>query len=201
MKLRTTLPVAAVVLLLTAACSSGAAEPPGLTASPTVSSPSPEPSPTPDADGILEQSQPELGIVLEDPPALTGVEADVYDGVALYMKAYWTTMTTNEASPMFELLASPELQEAMRAMAARNAGNALDIGGTYRVRITDVTVTGEGEATAAVCSDYRETTFADPDGQYTPAEVDMGEPAGTAFTLSHLGGAWRVQTSEGTGPC
>jgi hypothetical protein len=199
--LRTTLPVATLALLLTASCTAGGVEPPGLTAAPTTSTPTPTPSPTPDPDGILVQSDPEMGIVLEDPPALTGTEADVYDTVALFEKAYWSTMTTNEVNPTFDILASPEYKAGMERVVAKNVAINADIGGTYRVRISQVTVTGEGEASATVCSDYREVTFADADGPDTPEEAGFGVPQRNTYTLRELGGAWQVASGEMTGSC
>jgi hypothetical protein len=175
--LRTTLPVATLALLLTAGCTAGGVEPPGLTAAPTISTPTPTPSPTADPDGILVESDSEMGIVFEDVPDLTGVEADVYDTVALYKKAYWTTMTTNQVNPMFDTIASPELKTNMEQIAADLVAISADVSGTYRVRISQVAVNeDEGSASVVTCSDYREATFAAADGPLTPEEAGKGDP-------------------------
>ena len=201
MNLRTTLPVATLTLLLTAGCTAGGIEPPGLTAAPTTSTPTPTPSPTPDPDGILVQSDPEMGIVFEDVPDLTGVEADVYDTVALFEKAYWSTMTTNEVNPMFEILASPELKEGMGQVAAKNTAISADIAGTYRVRVSEVTITGDGEASAVACSDYGEVTFVSNEGTFTPEEAGFGVPHRSEYRLRNLGESWQVTTGELGGSC
>lgn len=199
--LRTTLPVATLALLLTTACTAGGVEPPGLTAAPTTSTPTPTPSPTPDPDGILVQSDPELGIVFDDVPALTGVEADVYDTVALYKKAYWTTMTTNEVNPLFDTIASPELKAGMGRVVAKNVAINADIAGTYRVRISQVAITGEGEASVAACSDYSEATFASDDGTFTPEEAGFGIPQRSEYKLRNIGDTWQITTGEVIGSC
>lgn len=203
MRLRTTLPTLAAVLLLAAACTTGAVEPEGLTASPTAPSPSPTtaPTPTPDADGILEQSDSELGVELVDVPDLTGTEADVYDVVALYRKAYWSTMTTNEVHPLFDVLTSPELKAVMEDVAATNTASNVTVGGTYRLAVRGITVTDGGTATAETCSDYADVTFGDPDGSYAPDEVGYGERRLHVHTLHHTGSAWQVITSDRTGTC
>lgn len=201
MNLRTTLPALTVVLVLTAGCTAQATEPAGLTAAPTTSTPTPPPSPTTAPDGILEQSDPALGIVFDDAPALTGVEADVYDTVALFEKAYWSTMTTNEVHPSFDVLASPDLRAGMEEMASGNAANSVSIGGTYRVRISDVTVPDGATATATVCSDYRDATFADADGPDTPEQAGMDVPKLYTYSLRELGGHWEVATAERAGTC
>jgi len=89
----------------------------------------------------------------------------------------------------------------MEQIAATNAGISADIGGTFRVRISEVAITGEGQASASTCSNYAEASFVDAEGQYTPEEAGMGEPARNVDTLRDVGGVWQVATSEYTGPC
>jgi len=199
--LRTTLPVATLALLLTAGCTAGGVEPPGLTSASTISTPTPTPAPTADPDGILVESDPEMGIVFEDVPTLTGAEADVYDTVALYEKAYWTTMTTNQVNPLFDTIASPELKTMMEQIAATNAGISADIGGTYRVRISQITVGDDGTAGAILCSDFSSVTFADPNGTYPPGEVGYGERRRSVYTLRDLTTHWQVTTDVRDGTC
>lgn len=201
MNLRTTLPVATLTLLLTAGCTAGGVEPPGLTAAPTTSTPTPSPSPTPDPDGILVQSDPEMGIVFDDVPTLTGVEADVYDTVALYEKAYWTTMTTNEVNPMFDILAAPELKDVMARVATNNGNAGAKIGGSYRVRISSVAITGDGTATAVACSDFQDVSFADAERSYTPQEAGFGERQRSTYVLRLGAPNWQVVSNEQEGSC
>lgn len=201
MKLRTTLPVATLSLLLTAGCVADRVEPPGLTAAPTASTPTPTPSPTPDPDGITIGSDPALGIVFDDVPDLTGVEADVYDTVALYETAYWSTMTTNEVSPLFDVIAAPEVKTMMGQIATTNAGISADISGTYRVQITSVTVGDDGTAEAILCTDFSSVIFADPNGTYPPEEVGYGERRRSVYTLQDLDTHWQVTTDVRDGTC
>lgn len=200
MKLTTTLPTLALVAMLATACTGGTE--PVETPTPTVTAtPSPSPSPAVDPDGIQEQSDPELGIVFEDVPELTGDEADVYDTVALFEKAYWLTMKTNEVHPSFDVLASPEVRDQMSGIAAQNASIGARIGGTFVSTIRDIAIASEGEATASACSDYRSVTFADSEREYTPAEAEMGEPELNVLTLRKLDATWQVATNEYAGPC
>ena len=121
MKARTALPALTLGVLLLTGCTSPAAEPPGLTASPTstpTSSPTPEPSPT---DGIQVSSDTEAGIVFDDVPDLTGDEAEVYNWIATYQKAFWETLRTNEVSATFAAFTSTEIQDTMARIASDNA--------------------------------------------------------------------------------
>ena len=107
--------------VLVTGCTADTSDLPGLTASPTVAvTASPSPSPT----GIVESSDPDLGIVFDDVPDLTGDEAAVYNWIATYEKAYWSTLTTNQVSTDFSLLASAEVQA--RIGADRAQSNATD---------------------------------------------------------------------------
>lgn len=198
-RLRTTVPVLVTVVVLAAGCSSQAVEPPGLTATPTPSASS-SPSATADADPALEPSDPELGIVFEDVPQLSGAEVDVYNAAAAYQKEYWRMMTTNTVGPGFDVLASPEVKAMMQRIATQNTGLELVIRGVLRTRISGVVVEGQS-ATVAVCDDYREVTASDPNGTYTSQEVGLVNTAKQLVVASLGGGVWMVRDSVPAGTC
>ncbi|MBO0919705.1 hypothetical protein J1G42_02555 [Cellulomonas sp. zg-ZUI222] len=197
---RVTTVTVVVGMLALAGCTSQAVEPPGLTASPTPqASAEATPEPTPESS-TQDMSDPELGIIFDDVPTLTGDEADVWNTVATYQVEYWRTMTTNTVSPAFAVIASADVQAVMERIATNNTADAVDIGGTFRTRVSDVTVTGD-TATAAVCDDYRDATFADADGPDTPETAGFGYPRRETVQLQRLGDRWVIGTTAGEGSC
>lgn len=204
MTMRHLLPVTAVaVALLVAGCSSEAAEPAGLTASPTVAptpSPTPEPSPSP-TDGIQVHSDPEVGIVFEDVPDLTGDEAEVYNWIATYQKAYWQTLRTNEVSGILATITSADMQDRLAGIASGNAAGGVSIGGTFRTRISDIVVTGD-TATGVKCDDLREATFTTAQREWTPGEVGTDVPErGTVELIRLDDGVWYINSVAEAGTC
>lgn len=193
-----TLATATLLGALLTACAARTSDLPGLTASPTATA---SPTPTPSPEAIQETSDPDLGIVFEDVPDLTGAEADVYDAVATFEKEYWRMMTTNTVSPAFAIIASPEITATMQQIADQNAGVQLLLGGVFHSTISDVTVNGD-TATASTCDDYNDVTGVDPNGTYTSQEVGLVN-VGIRLTLAPSPtGGWRVTTmGESTRPC
>ena len=114
-------PVACVVMSVVVVgvlvgCTSPQEPLPGLTASATVTA---APSATPTPSPTIDYSNPELGIVFEDDPDLTGDEAEVYHWAATYETEYWRTMTTNTVSPKFTTIASPRSRRGCSRSSAR----------------------------------------------------------------------------------
>ena len=199
---RTTLSALTVsALLLLTACTSGAVEPPGLTGSPSptaTSSPTPEPTPT---DGIQVHDDPELGIVFEDVPDLTGDEAEVYNWVATYQKAFWQTLRTNEVADTFATFTSAEIQETMAGIAAGNTADGVTIAGTFHTRISNVVVTGD-TASAVRCSDFRDATFSNAEGTFNAVEAQWDVPQRSTLELLRLDtGIWYVNKIVDPGSC
>lgn len=202
MNTRTTLSTLTVgALLLLPACSSPAVEPPGLTASPTpTASPSPTPEPTP-TDGIQVHSDPEAGIVFEDVPDLTGDEAEVYNWIATYQKAFWQTLRTNEVSGTFASFTSAEIQDTMARVAAANTEDDVTIGGTFHTRVFDVVVNGD-TATGVKCNDFRDATFTTAEGTFNAVEAQQDVPQRNKLELVRLeSGVWYVTKLVGDGTC
>jgi hypothetical protein len=197
----------AVVVALTAGCTAAAKEPVGLTASPTATAaprptPTPSPTPTPTSGVVVEKSDSTLGIVFEAAPDVSGDAADVYNWMATYEKEVWRTLTTNTVSPALSIMASAEVQATMQQMATSNASDQAKVGGVFRARITDISVDGD-TAHAKTCDDYREATFADAKGTYTPKEAGFGEARLSDFTLVRVAGEsrWKIQSQAWTGTC
>jgi len=193
--------VAVLAALVLTGCTSQAQEPPGLTASPTsVATSAPTPSETVPASQTPDPSDPELGIVFEDVPDLTGDEADVWNTAATYRVEYWRTMTTNTVSPGFGAIAFGDTLEVMENIAATNAGISAQIGGTFRTRVFDVTITGD-EASAMACDMYADVTFASVEGPATPQEAGFGENRLLRMPMKRIDDRWLIGPSTREGTC
>ena len=192
---------------LTGCGDAGGEEPLGMPTVTTTPTPEPTPTPTPTRTSIvgvvLDMSDPELGIVFDEPPALSGDEADVYNWVATYEQEYWRTLLDNEASYAFEVFTSADLQTRMEEIAATNTADQSEFGGVYHVRISDITVDGN-TATATTCDDYTEVTIVEPDGPLTLEELDLATPHLEKVTLIRDlrgEGVWIINLVERTGEC
>ena len=173
------------------------------TAPTTPPTPSATHTPTPSpSSSAMEQSDPGLGIVFLDPPTLTGEQVDVYNWIATYDKEYWRTLTTNQVSPAFAVMASAEVQTQMQQMATDNTSAQSHIGGTFEVRVSGITVDGD-TARGSACRDFGKVTFADTKGTHTLKEMGLDQPALVEMTLQR-GAAphqWMIVTSGRTGTC
>ena len=196
----------AVMALVVAGCTGDDPDLPGLTASPTATptpTPTPTPSPTSIAGTVVDLSDPELGIVFEDVPDLSGDEADVYNWMSTYRAEYWRTMRTNEPSPAFSVFTSPELQAEMARLAAENVADGWTVDGEFHVTIGDVAVDGD-TATATTCDDYSAVTVTDAEGPVTLEEAGVDVPLLLEATLTrsaHADGMWMVLTTDRVGTC
>jgi hypothetical protein len=191
----------ALSIAVLAGCSTQESDPPAPTSSTTVV-PSATPTPTPSPTGIVETSDLELGIVLDDVPEVGGDEAQVYNWAATYEKEYWRTLTTNVVSPAMSLLASPELQQRVATLAQSNVDDKWVIAGTMHVRIDSIVVDGD-TASAAVCRDFSDTTATEDGRALTPEELGP-DLVPKQMTLARVAGEqrWTVLTSEtGAGTC
>ena len=209
MRQRVRVVVGAFLVAVLAGCSGGGQEPAGLstvTASPAPEvSPTPIPTPTPTSilGRVLDMSDPELGIVFDDVPDLTGDEADVYNWIATFEVEYWRTLVTNVASPAFSVFTSAEVQARMEEIAANNTAGQSKVAGVFHVRIADIVVTGD-TARATTCDNYGEMLAEDGDGPQTLEEVGLAEPVLLEVTLARNPagqGLWTIQTSRQVGTC
>ena len=203
------LAVGVLVVGALAGCTGGGQEPLGLstvtaTPAPEVTpTPTPTPSPTSIHGVVQDMSDPELGIVFDDAPALSGDEADVYNWVATFEQEYWRTMVTNVASPSFSVFTSADVQARMEQIAATNTTDQSQVGGVFHVRISDISVDGD-TARATTCDDYRQVTVVEPNGPLTLEEARMAVPRLMEVTLARNPtgvGLWGIQTSEKVGTC
>jgi len=201
--------VGVLVVGVLVGCTGGGEEPSGLstvTAEPTPEAsptPTPTPSPTSIVGVVVDMSDPELGIVFDDIPALSGDEADVYNWIATFEQEYWRTLKTNEASPAFDVFTSADVKARMEEIAANNTAGQSKVGGVFHVRISDVSVDGD-TARAATCDDYGQVTPEDADGPQTLEEVGLAEPVLLEVTLARNTageGLWTIQTSRQVGTC
>jgi hypothetical protein len=177
-----------------------------VTAGPTqevTPSPTPTPSPTSIVGRVLDMSDPELGIVFDAAPVLTGDQADVYNWIATYRQEYWRTMKTNEVSPAFSVFTSADVQARMEQIVANNTNDQFRPDGVFHVRISDISVDGD-TARATTCIDYGQVTFTDVNGPVTLEDAGLAEPPLREVTLARNTageGLWTIQTSERIGEC
>lgn len=189
-----------VVIGLTAGCSAAAEEPIGLNASPTATK-SPAPAPTP-TDGPEDMSDPEVGIVFEDIPAVTGDAADVHNWMSAVEVEQWRSLTTTIVSASLSAYASGTVQEDMQVTVNSNKAKGNVMGGVLRVRIGDIRVDGD-TAKGTACRNYTDVTFADAERTYTVQEVGRDQPRLMEMTLARVSGEdrWTVQTLGWNGTC
>ena len=196
--------VCAVAALVLAGCTGNDPDMPGLTASPTATpTPTPTPSPTSIAGTVVDLSDPELGIVFEDVPDLSGDEADVYNWVATFEVEYWRTMTTNQVSPAFSVFASPEVRAEIEGLVTDNVADGWVVEGVYRVTVNDIAVTGD-TATAKVCDDYSSVTVIDNEGPVTLDDAGVGTPLLVEVALARnpaTDNLWTIGDTSLVGSC
>lgn len=190
-----------------AGCTGGGSDMPGLTASPSPSvSPTPTPTPTPtQASGpgvVVDVSDPDLQLVVEDVPHdLAGDAADVYNAIALWVRESWRSITTNQVSPYLYESSSAAVIESVEADVALAVERGNTIGGVHRVTVGDVVVDGEA-ATGTACRDFREGSFVNANGSHDPADVGFGVPALMEYSLVDRGeGVWWIESITEVGTC
>ncbi|MCC2321355.1 hypothetical protein [Cellulomonas xiejunii] len=134
-------------------------------------------------------------------PDLTGDEAEVYNWMAMYQKAFWQTLRTNEVAGTFATFTSAEVQASLAKLASDNAAQGFRVGGTFKTWIRDISVT-EGTATAVNCDDLREVTFATGAGSFSADDVGQGVPQRYRVELLRLdNGTWYINRITGDGTC
>ena len=164
--------------------------------------PTPTPEPEPAPTEVVETSDPDLGIVLNENPGLTGAEAEVYNWVAAYETEFWRSLTTNTVSTGVSLMASPELEAGFESMVQANVAAGTHYTGTIRFTIDSIVVT-DGTATASVCQDFSQVSSVHDDRTFTAEEAGIAQPQSRAMTLVGIPAEsrWIVQTEAAGGPC
>lgn len=195
MRVREVLVVGTCVALLTG-CAAEKTDLPGLTASPTPAVTSSAPEPTATERTATDLSDPELGIVFDDVPELTGTAASAHDAVAIYWVEYWRSATTGVVSTALAPFVAPELLRKVEQGVQQNNESNYGYDGVIRVTISDVLVNGT-EATASVCLDFADALFTDAEGGSPQTFTEVGAPQYERSTmrLSTLdeGATWRPE--------
>lgn len=189
-----------VVISLTVGCSAAAEEPVGLKASPTATRyPTPEPTPT---DGPEDLSDPEVGIVFEDIPAVTGDAADVHNWMSTFEVKSWSSTSTNVVSASLSAFTSGTVYEDIKAVIESNEAKENVMGGVLRVRIGDISVDGD-TAKGTACRNYTDVTFANAGKTYTVQEAGRDQLRLMEMTLTRVSGEdrWTIQTLAWNGTC
>ena len=191
--------VGAVLVGLAAGCSSGGHASPKVTVSPTLVVQTPSPSPT--AAGVIDPSDPKLGIVFTKMPDLTGDAASALNGLSLFESEFWRATTTGKVDPMLLLIASPGVQAIVQAQVDGNIARGATIHGTLTVSV-NITRADAGTAVGTTCQDFSGVTFTNAEGTFTEAEVGIVDKYLFDVTLSRPNGTgWMVDTYKRNGTC
>lgn len=189
-----------VSVLLLGACSAPAEETASDPTPTAVETATPTPTPTPTPTVEAEPAGPEIVV---DEAALEGDAKDVHGWVETFTTEVWRTLTTNEVSPAFSIPPLAAARAQMDALVATNTAAQAQVGGTLHAAISDVVVTGD-DATAVVCEDYSDVTYADAEGPKSPEQLVENVRRKVTVTLvrSPQGpGIWALTGYEDAGTC
>jgi len=191
--------VGAVLVGLLAGCSSGRQASPKLTVSPTPVVQTPSPSPT--AAGVIDPSDPKLGIVFTKMPKLTGDAASALNGLSLFESEFWRATTTGKVDPIFMLIASPDVRAIVQAQVDGNIARGATIHGTSTVTV-NITSADATTAVGTSCQDPSGVLYTNAEGTFTLANAGYVDVARFDVTLSRPnGGGWMVETYKRNGTC
>ena len=191
--------VGVVLVGLLAGCSSGGHKPPGLSASPTPVVQTPSPSPT--AAGVIDRSDPKLGIVFTKMPDLTGDAASALNGLSFFESEFWRATTTGKVDPIFMLIASPDVRAIVQAQVDGNIARGATIHGTSTVTV-NITSADATTAVGTSCQDPSGVLYTNAEGTFTLANAGYVDVARFDVTLSRPnGGGWMVETYKRNGTC
>jgi len=192
--------VGAMLVGLAAGCSSGGHEPPGLTASPTPVVQTPSPSPT--AAGVIDRSDPKLGIVFTKMPDMTGDAASALNGLSQFEVDFWRATTTGKVDPLLVLTTSPDVKAIVQAQVDGNIARGATIHGTQTVSV-NITSADTTTAVGTSCHDPIGVMFTNADGTFTAAEGGIVDRNFFDVTLSRPNGVglWAVDTYKRNGTC
>jgi hypothetical protein len=204
---RTVVTVLAFVGLLgaTAACSDDPGDAKPSVAASTSGAPAPAPSPTltitptpsatPSAAGVVDRSDPELGITFEDIPDVTGAQAEALDTLMQFQVEFWRSRVDGTVAPGMDKLAVGAALAQVKDVVATNAENGWSTGGEAINTYTDL-AGSKSLVVVDLCADERKTTYT-KDGDVTQgSELDMARQAIRAEVAVQATGGWAVQTYQ-----
>jgi len=192
--------VGAVLVGLMAGCSSGGHKPPGSTASPTPVVQTPSPSPT--AAGVIDRSDPKLGIVFTKMPDLTGDAASALNQLSQFEVDFWRATTTGKVDPMLVLTTSPDVQRSVHNQIDGNIAHGVVIHGTSTVTV-NITSADATTAAGTSCQDPSRVMYTNTEGTFPLASAGYVDVARFDVTLSRPNGVglWAVDTYKRDGTC
>jgi len=197
--------VVAVLVGLAASCSSGGQKPPGLSPTPVAQTPTPvvqTPSPSLTAAGVIDRSDPKLGIVFTKMPDMTGDAASALNGLSQFEVDFWRATTTGKVDPLLVLTTSPDVKAIVQAQVDGNIARGATIHGTLTVSV-NITSADAGTAVGTTCQDFSGVTFTNAKGTFTEAEAGIVDKYLFDVTLSRPNGVglWAVDTYKRNGTC
>jgi len=202
--MRTTLAtaVATATLLACAACTSSDPQDPdttpATTPTPTVAAtPTSTASPTPastavTADGVIDRTDEDLGIVFTDLPDVTGPAIDALNTYTLFETDFWKATTTSKVPDDLAQITSNSVFDTVKTQADTNKKNGYTIDGVNRIAIIDLKDTSSTKATIVTCQSDEDWVVTNKSGD---TEKNLGPVVVTA-TVERPSGmpAWQVST-------
>lgn len=174
---------------------------PTVTPAPTPTpTPTEDPSPEPGADGPMDRSDTDLGIVFHDLPAVSGDARAALDVLTLFQVEFWRALSSGEIDPLMSTLAAPEVVSVVQAQLDGNASGGWTLLGPVSVT-PSIDEATEHVAVGSVCLDYSEGLFVNDGITHTAAEVEMDEGLLADTELAKDSGRWVVTGWEATGTC
>ena len=174
-------------------------KPSKVTVSPTPVLQTPSPSPT--AAGVIDASDPKLGIVFTKMPKLTGDAASALNGLSLFESEFWRATTTGKVDPILMLIASPDVRAIVQAQVDDNIARGATIHGTLTVSV-NITRADASTAAGTTCQDFSGVKFTNAKGTFTAAEGGIVDKYLFDVTLFRPnGGGWIVDTYKRNGTC
>jgi len=192
--------VGVVLVGLASGCSSGRHEPPKGSVSPTPVVQTPSPSPT--AAGVIDRSDPKLGIVFTKMPDLTGDAASALNGLSQFEVDFWRATTTGKVDPLLVLTTSPDVQAMVQGQVDGNIARGATIHGTLTVTV-NITSADATTAVGTSCEDSSGVMYTNAKGTFPLASAGYVDVARFDVTLSRPNGVglWAVDTYKENGTC
>lgn len=187
-----------MVVLLLAACSGGDRTPDATSSGPTAASTptlraTATPTPAATVVGVVDRSDPSLGIMFEQIPDVTGAQAAALDTLMRFQVEFWRSRTDGTVSPAITDLATDRALAQVKDVVTTNAEDGWTTGGQITSTYDDVS----GSTRLVVvdlCSDEREATYTKGGTVTSGVDLPTARQAVRAEVAVQPTGRWAVQT-------
>ncbi|ROS23832.1 hypothetical protein [Cellulomonas sp. PhB150] len=202
------LAMAALVLASSTACTSDdAPDGPMTTAvttpATTTAPPSPTPTATPTAaaEGPIDRTDTDLGIIFTDLPDVTGDAKAAVDVYTLYEADFWKALTTAKIPAELRAITSPAVYTNVKSQVDGNAKAGTTLSGANRVQLVDVKADADS-ASIETCQVSSDWLFTLKDGSTKTGPEAGFDPIIIKVTMTHAAGSpWTVDTYTAGDAC